>query len=203
MSPRWSQRLTRRNIAAVTVALLVLVLTGVLEHLYQANFGDDAWSSGFDNVDVRVGEAVDVDGMRATVLGYETAYRIKTTSTRDPVVANGIFVIVRLRGENVGTGNNDMAETHLNTGDALIEYVGGRPPQPAQGFRQVSTVYFDVEPALLTGARITIAQKEVTYRYRTRAVIDLGIDEARAAELRGVPPEHLVTPEDDHLEAIP
>lgn len=191
MSPTRARRLTRRTFAAGLVAVLIFAGAGVLEGLYQSGFGEDVWGARFENIDVGVGDTVDVDGANATVVSYESAYRFSDWSGERQ--ANGIFLIVTLRGEFPNPGRNDIAEVAVDYAGVATEPIGGMAPGAEPGFGATGAVVFDLEPARLAGARVTIAQKEVTFRYRTRAVVDLGIDEARAAELRAVPQDKVVT----------
>lgn len=182
---RLKRRLTRRQVAAAMVAFAVLLAAGGLEALFDRQFGPDAWPTRFHNVEVGVGEAVDIDGVLGSVLSVDSAYQLKDVT--DERAANGIFIIMRLRGEFFRAGVNDMAEiATYYPDDVPTELAAGRPPQVATGFWEERTVAFDVDPQRLEGLRLGFAQKEVTFRYRTRAVVDLGIDEARAAELVGV-----------------
>jgi len=199
VSPR---RLTKRNVAAVIVAITVLLATGVLEGLFDRAFGPEAWGARFENVAAGVGDVVDVDGVRASVLSVESAYRLREVS--DELVANGIFVIVRLRGEFPAAGRTNIGELAVLSADGIpTERVAGLPPQVSTGFWEESTVAFDVDPDRLTGLRLTIAQREVTFRYRTRAVVDLAIDERRAAEFRAMPTEHVHDVAETETGALP
>ncbi|WP_432559367.1 hypothetical protein [Granulicoccus sp. GXG6511] len=195
------RRLTRRNIAAVIVAFVVLLAAGGLEGLFDRYFGPDAWGTRFQNVNVGVGDVVDVDGVRASVLSVGSAYRVADAT--DERVANGIFIVVRLRGEFHTTGANDMSELAARYSDDVpTDVAAGRPPQVATGFWEERTVAFDVDPDRLEGLRVTIAQVETTFRYRTRAVVDLGIDEARAAELRAVGVEDMLELPPENMAAL-
>ncbi|WP_425310640.1 hypothetical protein AADG42_18285 [Ammonicoccus fulvus] len=195
-------RLTRRNMLAVVVAAVVFIAAGLLDGLYQRVLGEESWGYSFENVDAEIGEWVNVDGMRARVLDYRTAYRV-VGDFDDGMIANGIYLIVTVQAERPEAGMDDLAELWVRQNGLLLESVGGWAPSPTVGFRQTTQVYFDVDPDHLVGTQFTAYQKEVTFRYRTRAVVDLGIDEARAAELRAVDPEEEVTVKRPPMEAIP
>lgn len=202
MREQLRKRLTRRNLLAVLVAVTVFVAAGLLDGLYQRVLGEESWGYSFDNVEAEMGEWVNVDGMWARVLDYRTAYRL-VGELDDGTIANGIYLIVTVQADRPEAGMDDLAELWVLQNGLLLESVGGWAPSPAIGFRQTIQVYFDVDPDQLVGTRFTAYQKEVTFRYRTRAVIDLGIDEAKAAELRAVDPEEEVEVKRPPMEAIP
>ncbi|MDO5498382.1 MAG: hypothetical protein Q4F67_01725 [Propionibacteriaceae bacterium] len=201
MRPVKARRLTRRNIAAVLVALLVFSIAGLLEGLFQARLGEEAWETRFDNIEAALGESVDLDGARGTVVSYESAYRY--SDVFDERQANGIFLLVTLRGEFPNPGRNDIADVFVHYADGVrTKPVAGNAPAAPSGFAATRAVVFELDPERLAGVRVTVNQYEATYRYRTRAVVDLGIDETRAAELRAVSPEHVVTVEQEKLEVL-
>lgn len=202
MSDSVRARLTRRNLLAALVAAAVFVSAGLLDGLYERVVGKDSWGYSFDNVEGRVGDQVNVDGMRMRVLDYRSAYRV-ADDFRDGTIANGIYLIVTIQAERPDAGTDDLGELWVHQNGLLLESVGGQEPSPAIGFRQTTRVYFDVDPDHLPGTQVTAYQTEVTYRYRTRAVIDLGIDEAKAAELRAVSPLEVVSLKRAPMEAIP
>ncbi len=195
-------RLTRRNVLAVVVAMMVFVAAGLLDGLYERVLGSESWGYSFDNVDAAVGEWVNVDGMRMRVLDYRSAHRI-VDDYDNATMARGLYLIVTVQAERPDPGMDDLGELWVRQNGLLLESVGGWDPAPAIGFRQTSRVYFDVDPDQLVGTQLTAYQTEVTFRYRTRAVIDLGIDEAKAAELRAVDPEEEVEVKRPPMEAIP
>ena len=191
----WKQRLTRRNLTALLVAVLVFGTLGAAEGLYQRAFGEESWGYAFDNIEAEFGETVDVDHAWATVYDFEASYLVKTAEYENQALrSNGIFLVVRMRTANPGPGINDLGEAHIVYSDGRsTETLGGAYRVPKQGFQEDGVIYFEVDPDRLVGARLTLFQKELTHRYRTRAVIDLGIDDAKAADLRATPADKVIT----------
>lgn len=191
----WKQRLTRRNLTALLVAVLVLGSLGAAEGLYQRAFGEDTWDYWFENIDTEFGETVDINDAWATVYDFEASYLVKKADYEDHAMrSNGIFLVVRMRTANPGPGINDLGEAHIVYANGTsTETLGGAYRVPKQSFAEDGVIYFEVDPNRLVGARLTLFQKEFTYRYRTRAVIDLGIDEQKAAELRETPADKVIT----------
>lgn len=180
--PRWRERLQSWPVAVV--AALALVVAGWLA---QVDASDQFDEDTFVDHHGELGEPTPVGDLDVVVTEVLSARSLG--NSEEPAVTSGLHLVVRVYVRNVhGSDVTGVNSADLRAeGHRIFTPVTSAAAAPGPGTQDWVDLAFVVDPERLEGLQLRLWRTEGISGSRPRAVVDLGIDEARANELRENP----------------
>jgi hypothetical protein len=189
-----------RAARAIVSAIVAAALCAAAMWLWRLQPGLEANSMNPLRTYGRIGAVVKNDAFSVRIDRYDVAASITTTSlSAGAHVADGLFLVVHFQAR-AEKRPFTMGHVKLETRDGRSYNEGGRigvPTKPDGTYQPMlwgsGTFVFEVPKDRLAGARVVIGQTEGTLVNDLSAenVIDLGIDNTKAAQLAARPAANL------------
>jgi hypothetical protein len=143
----------------------------------------------------RIGEVVKNDTFRVRIDRYHVGGSVSEQSgTNDAHRTEGVFLYVQLQAM-AETEPYTMGHARLETRDGLVYDEGGRVgilTESNETYEPMlwgkGTLLFELPKDQLAGARVVVGVRDLLNQLSAESVIDLGIDDAKAAQLTGPRP---------------
>lgn len=141
----------------------------------------------------RIGKVVKNDTFSVQIDRYDVAASLTKESASSTQTTNGIFLVIHLRAK-AEREPYTMGHARLETRDGLTYAEGGRVGISADATETYQpklwspgSLLFELPKDQLAGSRVVVGVSDILNQLSAESVIDLGIDNARAAQLTARP----------------